>query len=342
MRILIDIGHPAHVHFFKNPIRLLREEGHQILITSRDKECAIGLLDGLGLEHRCLSVQNQGGIMGMAKELVVRNRALMRVAREYRPDVMTGVGGIFAAHVGRWLGIPSVVFYDTENAYLQNALTYPFATKVVVPECYRGWTPRKRTIRYHGYHELSYLHPDYFTPDREMALAGGLAAHGDTFLIRLVSWKANHDIGEKGWSTELLDAVVNYLDGRGKVIISAEGQLPRHLERYRFGGRADHIHHLMAYCRIYIGESATMASECAVLGVPAVYVADVSRGYIDEQERRYGLAWIVTPHDIASVTEVIESILRYSPKEMSNRHKLLLNDAQNVSSMVVRVLHEVK
>jgi predicted glycosyltransferase len=338
LRILIDIGHPAHVHFFKNPIRLLQEEGHQILITSRDKECAIGLLDGLGLEHRCLSVQNKGGIGGMAKELVVRNRALMRVAREYRPDVMTGVGGIFVAQVGRWLGIPSVVFYDTENAYLQNALTYPFAAKVVVPECYRGWTPKKKTIRYRGYHELSYLHPDYFTPDREKALANGLAADGDTFLIRLVSWKANHDIGEKGWSAELLDAVVSFLDQRGKVIISAEGQLPQHLERYRFRGQVDQIHHLMAHCRAYVGESATMASECAVLGVPSVYVADVSRGYVNEQSQRYGLARIVAPHLISDVECAIDSVCDISRKAAVFRQQKLVEETEDVAALAADIV----
>lgn len=331
MRILIDIGHPAHVHFFKNPIRLLQEDGHQILITSRDKECAIDLLDHMGLEHRCLSVQNRGGIGGMAKELMVRNRALMRVAREYRPDVMAGVGGIFAAQVGRWLGVPSVVFYDTENAHLQNALTYPFATKVVVPECYRGWTPSSRTIRYRGYHELSYLHPDYFTPDREIALANGLAADEDTFLIRLVSWKANHDIGEKGWTTELLDAVVSFLDQHGKVIISAEEPLPQHLDRYHFRGHIGQIHHLMAYCRAYIGESATMASECAVLGVPSVYAADVSRGYVDEQAQRYGLTWKVSGCAHDNLVETLDNILLLSLKDIACRRQRLIEDTVDVA-----------
>ena len=41
-----------------------------------------------------------------------------------------------------------------------------------------------------------------------------------------------------------------------------------------------------------MAESATMASECAVLGVPSVYVAKTSRGYIDEQAARYDLVHI--------------------------------------------------
>ena len=32
-----------------------------------------------------------------------------------------------------------------------------------------------------------------------------------------------------------------------------------------------------------------MASECAVLGVPSIYVSPLGRGYTDEEETRYGL-----------------------------------------------------
>ena len=34
MRILFDIGHPAHVHYFKNLIELLKKNGNQILIQN--------------------------------------------------------------------------------------------------------------------------------------------------------------------------------------------------------------------------------------------------------------------------------------------------------------------
>ena len=50
MRVLIDIGHPAHVHFFRRPIEILREHGHEILITSRLKEIAGDLLDAYGMD----------------------------------------------------------------------------------------------------------------------------------------------------------------------------------------------------------------------------------------------------------------------------------------------------
>ena len=43
MNILVDIGHPAHVHLFKNMIWNLEEDGHEVKITARDKEIALYL-----------------------------------------------------------------------------------------------------------------------------------------------------------------------------------------------------------------------------------------------------------------------------------------------------------
>ncbi len=37
---------------------------------------------------------------------------------------------------------------------------------------------------------------------------------------------------------------------------------------------------LLAYATLFIGEGATMASECAVLGTPAIYVNSLQLGYL--------------------------------------------------------------
>lgn len=278
MKVLIDIGHPAHVHFFHHPIKLLQAEGHEIIITSRDKEFALELLDGLGLEHHSLSALGKGGMLGLAKELVSRDLALFKVVKKTKPDVMAAIGGVFIAHVGKLTSVPSLVFYDTENATLQNAITYPLASAVIVPKCYHAWLPQKRHIRYSGYHELSYLHPDYFTPCREIAVTNGVQEQGKTFFLRLVSWQANHDVGENGWSEALLEKLINKLTSLGTILISSEAPLNPAMESYRYQGDINQVHHVMAFSSLFIGESATMASECAVLGVPAIYAAETGRG----------------------------------------------------------------
>jgi predicted glycosyltransferase len=122
MKILIDIGHPAHVHFFARPIRLLQAEGHDILVTSRRKDIALELLDELGVPHEPLSAA-ASGLAGFARELISRDRALIRVVRRFGAERMAEIGGTFIAHASLFTRVPSLVFYDTENAVLQNAIT---------------------------------------------------------------------------------------------------------------------------------------------------------------------------------------------------------------------------
>lgn len=333
MKILIDIGHPAHVHFFARPIQLLRAEGHAILVTSRHKDIALELLDEMGVPHLPLS-RAATGLTGFARELITRDLALIRSARRFGAERMAEIGGTFVAHAGLVTGVPSLVFYDTENAVLQNAITYPFASRVLVPRCYRGWTPRRRTLRYAGYHELSYLHPDVFTPDRALAEANGLLPDRDNFLIRLVSWQANHDLGERGWSRELLAALVQRLSARGQVLISAEAELDADFAPYRYRGRLSDIHQVLSGCRLFIGESATMASEAAVLGVPAIFAAETGRGYTDEQELRYGLVHNLRRLDLAAILAAVDRLLAQPAEHWQAQRRRLLADTIDVARFV--------
>ena len=336
MRILIDICHPAHAHFFHRPIAILHERGHSVLITSRRKEIAGDLLDAFGFQHEVLS--GEGGRGGLLGELVLRDYRLSRIVRKWRPDVMAAIGGIFIAHAGVLGGARSLVFYDTENAKLQNLLTYPFATRVIVPRCYAAWTPRSRTLRYPGYHELSYLRPPYFSADRRIAEANGLAADRPTYLVRLVSWKANHDVGERGLSSDVVRSVVTQLSSRGKVMISSESPLPADLAEHRYAGQSAAIHHVMAHCAGFFGESATMASECAVLGVPAVYAATTGRGYTDEQEKRYGLVRNVRQLEGDAIQAALDWLVAFPAGKGEVLRQQLLNDTCDVAEFVVAAI----
>jgi len=342
MKILFDICHPAHAHVFLHPIKILKAQGHTIIITSRFKDIALELLDELELEHIPIAGQYRKGILALGLELLVRDFKLYRLAKKIKPDIMVGIGGIFVSQISKLTGIPSLAFYDTENATLQNLLTYPFADIVIVPECYEAWLPSERHIRYKGYHELSYLHPNQFTPDRETAIRNGLDPDNDNFFIRVVSWDANHDVGENGWTSVLLTQITDHLAKLGKVHISSERELPETLQAHCYKGNKSQVHHVMAHCRLFIGESATMASECAVLGVPAIYAAETGRGYTTEQEKKYGLVTNITDIQWPSLKEAIDSIVS-SPGEIWNiAQKKLLDETINVASFISATITDHK
>ena len=250
---------------------------------------------------------------------------------------MAAIGGIFVAHAGMLTRTPTVVFYDTENAKLQNLLTYPFASLVVAPRAYEGWLPRK-SLRYNGYHELSYLHPSAFRPDRTIAINNGLAAQGDTFFLKLVTWQANHDVGERGWDSALLEQIIAKLSRLGRVLISLECPLPAGLSSYAYNGNAADVHHVMAYSRLFVGESATMASECAVLGTPAIYAANTGRGYTNEQERRYGLVKNISKLERNTIEAAIDTMLSESRAVYAARRQRLLDETIPVASFVAETI----
>lgn len=335
MRILIDILHPAHVHFFRNFHSEMESRGHELCITARSKEFSVELLRGYGLAYRVISSQ-RAGPLGLAGELAGRTLRLLGVMREFRPDVLTGIMGPSIALAGRAGRVPAVVFYDTEFARQSNWFVYPLAHSVCTPDCYRGRV-RGRHVTYPGYHELAYLHPARFHPDPDRLSGFGVRREEPYFVVRFVSWQAVHDRREVGLGLDQKREIVARLERHGRVLLSSEGPLPPDLADRMMAGPIEDVHHLLAFARMAVGESATMASEAAVLGVPAVFIAKTGRGYTDEQEERYGLVRHFTEDRYGEALAAIDEILcGYSAEALAEARRRLLDDKIDVTSWMVR------
>lgn len=333
MRILIDILHPAHVHFFRNFAAEMQRRGHELCFTAREKDGSTTLLQSHGFDYHLLSRQ-QRGVLGLAKELATRTAGLLRVARRWRPDVMTGIMGPSITLAGRALGVPAVVFYDTEFAWQTNWFVYPLAHSVCTPDCYTGRV-RGRHRTYAGYHELAYLHPRRFSPDRSRLDLFGIGSEERYTLVRFVSWEASHDVQEKGLTLAQKRQLVQRLQEHGRVLISSEAPLPDDLASLRVRGPFADVHHLIAFADLLVGESATMASEAAVLGVPAVYIATTGRGYTDDQERRYGLVRNFREDQHGEALEAIGALLARSPEWRTQARERLLGEKIDVTGWMV-------
>lgn len=288
MKLLIDILHPAHVHFFRNLAKELGTRGHEVRFTLREKECARDLLDQYGLPYRVLSTRSKG--VGLIGEFLVRGARLWNVASEFNPHFYAGVMGPSIATVGRLRRALRhdrariAVFYGTEIAKLTNAVVYPLADYVCTSSSYQGRVNGNH-ITYPGYHELAYLHPNRFTPDREIVRELGIDPDSPYFIVRFVSYEASHDTGADTLPAKKKLELVHMLAERGRVLVSSEGALPPELEPFKLKIPVSHIHHVIAFSSLVVGESSTMASEAAVLGVPGVYISPFGRGFTDEQER---------------------------------------------------------
>lgn len=282
----------------------------------------------------------RSGTAALVTEMVTRTWRLGRVIRAFRPDVITGIMGPSIALAGVILRVPSVVFYDTEFATQTNWFVYPLAHTVCTPDCYQGRV-RGRHVTYPGYHELAYLHPDRFQPDAKALAPFGVDPTTPYSLVRFVHWKAIHDRRERGLTAEQKRELVARLEQHGRVLLSSEGPLPPELQPHRITGPVAAIHHLIAYARLVVGESATMASEAAVLGVPAVFIATTGRGYTDEQEARYGLVRHFTESRFREALDNAEALVAGNASSaIAEGHRRLLEEKVDVTGWMVEFFED--
>lgn len=287
MRIFIDIGHPAHVHYFKNFIKIMEQHGHEFLITARDKDVAHKLLKSYNFPFINRG-KGKGNLFGKFIYIWKADLLLYKLAKRYKPDLLLSFASPYAAHVAKLIGKPHIVFDDTENAWLNHILYAPFSNVILSPNTFLKCFSRKQ-IFFNSYMELCYLHPNYYKPRTEVSKILGIGADEKYIILRFVSWLANHDIGHSGLTNNHKIKCVKSLSDYAKVFIVSESELPMELEKYRINIPAEMMHDALNYCSLLYGESATMASECAVLGVPSIYFDNVGRGYTDEEETKYGI-----------------------------------------------------
>ncbi|TFG89871.1 MAG: DUF354 domain-containing protein, partial [Candidatus Atribacteria bacterium] len=164
MRILVDIGHPAHVHLFRNFINEMKEKGADVTITVRDIPAAKGLLDLYGLQYTELG-KKRDSVMGKLADLLWYDIQVLRLVRKKK--ITLGVGSsIVLPHVSSLTGMASIVLDDDDDDVepLFRYFAHPFATTLLSPDVLKDKRGRKDTVFYPGYHELAYLHPARFTP----------------------------------------------------------------------------------------------------------------------------------------------------------------------------------
>lgn len=332
MNIFFNISHPAHVHFFKNAISKLEQNGHNIIVGARNKEFTIELLKQYNIDHIILT--NKGrGLAGLVKELFVQQLKLSKIIREHSIDMMLQISGIFNAPVGKWYGIPTLAFSDTENDTWGNKISFSLSKHVLLPTCFDqqvGGT-WKNQILYPGYHELAYLSPRYFPEIKPE----------DKFLVRFVGWGAGHDIGEKGLTPAQKIEIVNILKQWGEVYISSEAPLPESIAEYACAFHPAEVHDFMKTCKMVVGESATMASEAAVLGIPAVFISDTGRGYTTEQDKKYGL---IRHYQRQQWTDIIATLKKWARQDLATqwqeKRRNMLRDKIEVTDWLVDLVEQ--
>lgn len=292
MNILFVSGHPAQVHNFRNVRTELIKDGHKVFWLTTPKDIATNLLDVYSIPYKVLHKPNKG-IVSKAWTLLRNVLWEMRYLKSNKIDVAITRTCPYTTIATKLCGVKHIIIDDTEHAAEKVKVLSNKANAILVPECF-WFQLRKDEIRWPGNIELFYLHPNRYTPKPVWKLLG--IEPGTRYaIVRFVKWDAWHDtqlVG--GFTLEQKRELIKRLSKHLRVFISSESELPEDLEPYRIQIPIERMHDVQAAAALFVGESATMASESVVLGTPAIYIDEVGRGYTDE-EAREGLLWMFRP-----------------------------------------------
>ena len=312
MKILFMISHPAHFHMFRYTIDNLQNDGHQVVIVIRPKDVLEQLCKNAGMPfYKVKNRPKKWGMFGLGLFLIEKIFEVWKIARKEKPDLLVGSDGVLAV-VGKLIRKPSFECYedDAEAIALYAKMFFPLYTGLVCPECCSAGKWASKKTGYKSYHELGYLHPNQFTPDRTKVEQYGIDTSKPYILIRFAQLTAHHDVGIHGINTEIAEHVIKMVEQAGTVYITSERPLEPQFEKYRIKINPLDMHHVMAFASLYIGDSQTMAAEAGVLGTPFVRFNDfVGRlSYLNELENKYQLG---SGHKTNNVEGFYESIQKW-------------------------------
>jgi predicted glycosyltransferase len=329
VKVLIDIGHPAHVHLFKNFTREFQKRGHLVHFSVRSSECEVELLKANGFSFSQLGKKG-GSVAGKIMRMARFDLRLLRIALKFKPDLLLSHGSIYAAHVAAMLKKPHISMEDSGNME-QIRLYRPFTKAILTPDILNEQLGKKQ-VRYKGYHELCYLHPRYFRRDKSIKGWLGLREDEPYCILRFVSWKATHDIGARGFSGEEKLQLVKKLSDRFRVFITSENEVQEELKAFRLSVPPELLHQVLAFADIVISEGATIASEAGLLGSPAIYYSSIARSYLDDQEK-YGTVYNCKPGN--GVMQKIDRLVAEGKENHWQKSQKLIAEKIDVNAFLV-------
>lgn len=312
MNVLIQLSHPAHFHLYKNVARNLIDDGNNVFILIKSKDVLEDLLKESGLPYyNILQRAHRKNKVGILWDMFVRDGRILRFCKKNDIDLLTG-STVEVAQVAKILGKYSVNTGEDDAAVIPlfGKIGGPFIQTFLTPEVCENGKLEKKSVKYASYHELAYLHPNHFTPERAV-VEKYFPTDTPYYILRLAGLTAYHDGGAGGINTEVAQRIIDILKPHGRIYITAERELEPQFEPYRIHINPLDMHHVMAFADLYVGDSQTMAAEAGVLGVPFVrFNSFVGRiGYLRELEDVYHLGYGIMPDEKEKLYQTIEDLI---------------------------------
>jgi hypothetical protein len=287
MKILIDINHPAHVHYFRNFIKIMETKGHTFIVTNRDSRIINQLLDYYEIEHSIRNARPDKN--NLLLSLLYLLRIISKIIKETfvnKPDLYIGFGSLPCTIVGHLFRKPVVLIDDTEHNSLNHLLLKPFNPIILTP--FYFWKKLgNNQLFFQAYVEQFYLHSSMYSKNKDIFNEPDM---NDKFvLVRYISYDARHDRKVNPLPEDFKKKNLIELSKHIKVYLTHESdKTDDFYTPYLIKIAPEKMHDVIASANLFITEGATMAAEAGILGTPYIYINPLQDiGYIDEQIKTF-------------------------------------------------------
>ena len=309
--VVIDIAHYPHVNFYKHAIKVLREKNIDVHIILRPRGKLVSIFHKECPDERFVLIgEYRKTIFGKMFDMVERDIAFLNYLSKIKFDAGTGFGSINMAHTTRVLRKPAIIFGDDTQNNLAHYLIKPFAPIVVRPKCVPP--AQKNLLKYNGFKELAYLHPNHFMPDMKALGPYNLNPYEYVF-IREVS---NASLNYRGMEMGKLSKILDYLKEMDlKILLSIEDKSLINLFKDHciiLKEPVEDIHSLLHFAAFTVSSGDSMARESCLVGTPAIYTGGRDMAINNELIKR---SCMLKVEDEKRIKETIKYLIEENVKK---------------------------
>ncbi len=339
----MDIGHPAHVHLFRNFITELQSKGYHTFVLTKKVDSILQLLNFYKIPYVTVGRKPDSLFSKYLFQLVVIAKTILFIRKH---KINKGIGISMTLPIVA--GLTGITTYGMDDDDISATPVFAkFINKsdcILTPDCLAKENRGKNHLPYPSFHELAYLHPNRFTPDPTVLSEAGIKEDEPFFVLRFNAFKAHHDSDAMGLNPIQKHKLITLLKEYGKVFITTEKQIEPEFESYRLPVSSEKIHSLLYYATLFAGDSQTMTTEAALLGTPA-FKCNSFAGKLsipNEIEYKYQLCFSYLPQDFDTMLLNIKNHLDMPglKKVFAERRKLMLQDKIDLTAFLVYLVDE--
>jgi len=276
-RVWVDVLTPKQILFFKPLIDELRNEGIEVLATSRKYREVVPLAERVRLDLRYVGGRGGKDPVEQLEAATQRQAEIIPLVKGFAPRVAVSVASAVCARVAFGLGAKHIAVNDSPHSEVAGRLSLPLSYHLMCPWVIPigAWSPfgigRGQITRYHALDPAAWL--------KRKAYGGPipqLDSRRKTIAVRVQESDAPYLAGrDRGWTTVVLQRVAETFSECNLVALCRYDYQVEEIRR-AFGSKyiiPEEIvdgRGLLSATDLFIGMGGTMNAEAALMGVPAI------------------------------------------------------------------------